>query len=153
VGALGGASGGALSSQLNDLAKQLPGGLPPGATQAGGLSALGPMAGLAQTQMTQLLQTIQKGVREVQLTISWKEGKRTESIDFVTDVFSLRQGSDRNGTPGVPLSGAAAGVPGTPGLPGLPGAVGPGQLGSQIPNSFPGAGTQGPAFPQGPIRP
>jgi general secretion pathway protein I len=71
--------------------------------------------------MTQLLQTIQKGVREVHLTISWKEGKRTESVDFVNDVFSLRQGSDRNGTPGAALSNTT-GVPGAPGAPGVPGA-------------------------------
>ncbi|HEY1418689.1 MAG TPA: prepilin-type N-terminal cleavage/methylation domain-containing protein, partial [Myxococcaceae bacterium] len=69
-------------------------GLPPGATAASGMSALGPFAGLAQTQMQQLLQQIQKSVREVHLTISWKDGKRTESLDVVNDVFSLRQGSD-----------------------------------------------------------
>jgi general secretion pathway protein I len=79
-GGIGGAAGSlsSLSSQLTNMVPQ--GGasaLPPGATQASGLAALGPMAGLAQTQMTQLLQTIQKGVREVHLTISWKEGKRT----------------------------------------------------------------------------
>jgi general secretion pathway protein I len=123
-GGIGGAAGnlGSLSSQLTNLVPQGgTGSLPPGATQAGGLAALGPMAGLAQTQMTQLLQTIQKGVREVHLTISWKEGKRTESVDFVNDVFSLRQGSDRNGTPGAALSNTT-GVPGAPGAPGVPGA-------------------------------
>ncbi|HUM09333.1 MAG TPA: prepilin-type N-terminal cleavage/methylation domain-containing protein [Myxococcaceae bacterium] len=107
------------------------GALPPGATAASGLSALGPFAGLAQTQMQQLLQTIQKGVREVHLTVSWKDGKRTESIDLVNDVFSLRQGSDRNGTPGAALS-ATPGVPGAPGTPGFPG---------QLP--FPGGGIPG----------
>ena len=74
--------------------------------------------------MQQLLQQIQKSVREVHLTVSWGEGKRTESVDVVNDVFSLRQGSDRNGTPGQALSA----TPGAPGQPGAPGAPGLGQL-------------------------
>ena len=104
------------------------GALPPGATASSGLQALGPFAALAQTQMTQLLQQIQKSVREVHLTVSWKDGKRTESIDVVNDVFSLRQGSDRNGTPGQALST----TPGVPGAPGAPGAV-PGTPGTPFP--------------------
>jgi general secretion pathway protein I len=114
---LGGAGGlGALASAAGGLG----GPLPPGATGPSGLQALGPMGALAQTQMTQLLDQIQKGVREIHLTVSWKEGKRTESIDVVTDVVSLRPGSDRNGTPGAPLS--ATGTTGVPGVPPLPGA-------------------------------
>ena len=159
VGSLASASGsgGSFSSQLQDLAKQYTsqsgpslGALPPGATAASGLSALGPFAGLAQTQMQQLLQQIQRGVREVHLTVSWKEGKRTENIDFVNDVFSLRQGSDRNGTPGAALS-AAPGTPGAPGAPGVPGV--PGQVPGQIPGQggFPVLNT-GPQPFQGPIR-
>jgi len=134
-GGIGAAAGnlGSLSSQLSSIVPQAgSGALPPGATQASGLAALGPFAGLAQTQMTQLLQTIQKGVREVHLTISWKEGKRTESVDFVNDVFSLRQGSDRNGTPGAALSNTT-GVPGVP-VPGAPPA--PGQNPFAVPPGF-----------------
>ncbi len=94
------------------------GALPPGATAGlAGSQALGPMAALAQTQMTQLLDQIQKGVREMHLTVSWKEGKRTESIDLVTDVVSLRQGSDRNGTPGARRSRRPP--PASPALPGV----------------------------------
>jgi len=63
-------------------------------------------------------------VREVHLTVSWKEGRRTESIDVVNDVFSLRQGSDRNGTPGTALSGGAPGAPGAQGVPGGQGVPG-----------------------------
>jgi len=147
---------GASASQLQDLAKLLPqtqsgptSGLPPGATAASGLSALGPFAGLAQTQMQQLLTQIQKSVREIHLTISWKEGTKVESVDFVNDLFSLRQGSDRNGTPGAPLSAAATG---TPGVPGVPGALPTGQLGLP-PGGIPGltTGTAQPIF-GGPIR-
>ena len=122
------------------------GGLPPGASAASGLSALGPFAGLAQTQMTQLLQQIQRGVREIHLTVSWKEGKRTESIDLVNDVFSLRQGSDRNGTPGTPLStSASTGAPGAPGAGLLPGQL-------PIPGSLPGVNTGGQSIFGGPTR-
>ena len=124
--------------------------LGPGATAASGLSALGPFAALAQTQMQQLLQQIQQSVREVHLTVSWKEGKRTESVDVVNDVFSMRQGSDRNGTPGAALSS----TPGTPGAPGVPGAPPiPGAPGAQgFPGQFPGFNTGGQSIFSGPTR-
>jgi general secretion pathway protein I len=132
-GALSSLAGSGGSSGLSQLASTLGsaggpslGALPPGATAASGLAALGPFAALAQTQMQQLLTQIQQSVREVHLTVSWKDGKRTESIDVVNDVFSLRQGSDRNGTPGAALS-SPTGVPGAPGAPGVP-AVPPGQF-------------------------
>ncbi len=64
---------------------------------AGALGALGPMAGMAQQQFTQMVEQLQKAVREVHLTVTWKEGKLTESIDLVTHVVSLGAGSDRNG--------------------------------------------------------
>jgi general secretion pathway protein I len=73
----------------------------PGAAGAGGglLAMMGPMAGVAQQQFTQMIDQLQKSVREVHLTVSWKEGNLTESIDLVTHVVSLGQGSDRNGGP------------------------------------------------------
>ena len=126
-GALSGlSSSGALQNLAQSQGGPSLGALPPGATAASGLSALGPFATLAQTQMQQLLQQIQQSVREVHLTVSLNDGKRTESIDVVNDVFSLRQGSDRNGTPGAALS-TQAGVPGAPGGPGVP-AIPPGQF-------------------------
>lgn len=69
-GSLGGADGG-----LGSLASSLSGGtgpLPPGATGPSGTQALGPFGTLAETQTTQLLDQIRRGVREVRLTISWK---------------------------------------------------------------------------------
>ncbi len=63
----------------------------------GAMAMLGPMAGMAQAQFTQMLSQISKTVREVHLTVSWKDGKRTESIDLVTHVVSSGPGSDRNG--------------------------------------------------------
>jgi general secretion pathway protein I len=79
-------------------------GLPPGAVPAGAqggaagmLGALGPIAGMAQAQFTQMVDQLQRSVREVHLTVTWKEGKLTESIDLVTHVVSFGPGSDRNG--------------------------------------------------------
>ena len=79
-----------------------------GPQPAGGgfLAALGPMAGMAQQQFTQMVDQLQKSVREVHLTVTWKEGKITESIDLVTHVVSMGPGSDRNGG-----AAAAAGQP------------------------------------------
>ena len=108
-GLLGGGDGG-----LGGLAAAFAGGssspLPPGATGPSGNQALGPFASLAQSQMTQLLDQIRRGVREVRLTVSWKEGTRVESLDVVTHVVSLQQGSDRNGTPGVPIGTGGTGA-------------------------------------------
>ncbi len=71
------------------------------------LAAMGPAAGIAQGQFQQMVDTITKSVREVHLTVSWKDGKQTENIDVVTHVVSLGPGSDRNG--------AAPGGSGAPG--------------------------------------
>jgi general secretion pathway protein I len=93
LGALFGAGGNG-----NAAAAGLPPGAQPGQGGAAGLlGALGPMAGVAQAQFTQMVDQLQRSVREVHLTVTWKEGKITESIDLVTHVVSLGPGSDRNG--------------------------------------------------------
>ncbi len=61
------------------------------------MSAMGPASGLIQTQFQGLIDKITKAVREVHLTVTWKEGKLTESFDIVTHIVSLGPGSDRNG--------------------------------------------------------
>jgi general secretion pathway protein I len=85
-------------------------GIPPAAAAAGNplgaLGALGPAAGMMQQQFTAMVDQLQKSVREVHLTVSWKEGKLTESVDLVTHVVSFGPGSDRNGG-----AAAAAGQP------------------------------------------
>ena len=85
---------------LSGLAGLFPGGANP---------AVGMMAGLAQAQFGMLVNQITNSVREVHLTVYWKDGTQTESIDLVTHVVSLGPGTDRNG----------AAPPGS-GLPGLP---------------------------------
>ena len=80
-----------------------------GAAGAGGALA-GMAGGLAQTQMTQFLDQISKMVREVHLSVTWRDGNIVESVDLVTHVVSLGPGSDRNGS-----ANAAAGPGGTNG--------------------------------------
>lgn len=75
------------------------GGAPPaggGANPAAGLLA-GAGGGLMQQQFQMMTDQIGKAVREVHLTVTWKDGKVTESVDLVTHVVSLGPGSDRNG--------------------------------------------------------
>jgi general secretion pathway protein I len=69
-------------------------------------AALGPMAALIQGQFTALIDQISKSVREVHLTVYFKDGTETESIDLVTHVVSTGKGSDRNS--GVGGASAAA---------------------------------------------
>ncbi|MBX5483821.1 MAG: prepilin-type N-terminal cleavage/methylation domain-containing protein [Myxococcaceae bacterium] len=66
-----------------------------------GAGALGGMSGLMQTQLNQLVDQITKTVREVHLTVYWKDGKNVESFDVVTHVVSMGPGSDRNGGAGL----------------------------------------------------
>jgi general secretion pathway protein I len=60
-------------------------------------SAMGPAGGLVTGQFQGLVDQLTKAVREVHLTVTWKEGKMTESFDIVTHIVSLGPGSDRNG--------------------------------------------------------
>ncbi|KFA92476.1 prepilin-type N-terminal cleavage/methylation domain-containing protein [Archangium violaceum] len=64
-------------------------------------STSNPMAGaamgMAQPMFTQMVQQITQTVREVHLTVYWREGTQVESLDLVTHVVSLGPGSDRNG--------------------------------------------------------
>jgi general secretion pathway protein I len=120
IGALlGGAGGGSGSGAggaagaaglLGGLAGGL-GGLTGGAGGPGGggglLSMLGPMAG---PQFQQMVDQLTKSVREIHLTVSWKEGKQVESIDLVTHMVSAGQGGDRNGVTVGGQSAASSGV-------------------------------------------
>lgn len=115
---------------MSGLTSMFGGGGEEGQPAAGGpdqnpLSALGPMAGLAQTQFTQMIEQIGQTVREVHLTVAWQDGSQTETIDLVTHVVSLGQGSDRNSqgtTTGNGPNGAQ--VPGARGRPGPNGELG-----------------------------
>ncbi len=107
LGSMFGGAGGAGPASALAAAGGAMGGPGAGGAGSGLLAALGPMAGVAGQQFNQMVDTIQKSVREVHLTVSWKEGKLTESIDLVTHVVSLGPGSDRNG--GATAPGGATG--------------------------------------------
>ncbi len=79
--------------------KSNPKGGPTPVPGSGGLAGMAGMAGggLMQAQFGQMVEQITKSVREVHLTVTWKEGKQVESVDVVTHIVSLGPGSDRNG--------------------------------------------------------
>jgi general secretion pathway protein I len=120
----------------------------PGGAAAAGLAAMGPLAGMATTQMTQLVESISSTVREVHLTISWKEGTQVESIDLVTHVVSPGPGGDRNGARGG--AGGAASASNPSGEPMVNA-----RTGAPVANPVPGpnGGMVDPASPQDPVIP
>jgi len=67
----------------------------------GSQTTANPMAGaamgMAQPMFTQMVQQITQTVRELHLTVYWREGTQVESLDLVTHMVSLGAGSDRNG--------------------------------------------------------
>lgn len=84
------------------------GGTPPGGTTSA--SPLGASAmSMAQPMFTQMVDQLTKSVREVHLTVYWKEGTQVESVDVVTHVVSLGPGGDRNGG-FTPNAGSTAGA-------------------------------------------
>ncbi len=61
---------------------------------------------MMQGQFTAMVDQLTKAVREVHLTVTWKDGKQTESLDLVTHVVSMGPGTDRNGGPVAGVNGA-----------------------------------------------
>ena len=80
-------SGTSLTSGLN-AAAQLTGGGSQGAVA--GLSAPGsPLAGMLQGQATNFLETLKKSVRELRVTVSWKDGSQERSISASQHIVIL----------------------------------------------------------------
>lgn len=100
----GGNSSGAAKDGKSDSAASASS-LPPGASAAGGLGAAG---GLMQGQFTQMVDQLTKAVREVHLTVYWKDGKTTETVDVTTHLVAFGPGGDRNGASQTPADQAAA---------------------------------------------
>jgi general secretion pathway protein I len=92
----------------------------PGSGAAGPITSLGgsPLAGAAvamiQQQLTGLGEKLKAGVREVRLTVGWKDGKATESFTLVTHLVVLSTGAQKRQAAAVPV----AVQPGAPQLPG-----------------------------------
>lgn len=140
--------GGGGGDALSGIASMFGGGGGAGAAGAAGAAGGGPMAGMAQAQMTQFLDQISKSVREVHLTVTWKDGKQVESVDLVTHVVSLGPGSDRNGSANPAAAAAAAAAAANGGvLP--PGSVPPGGQPPGGGNWFPPGGVMNGPMPGG----
>lgn len=141
VKALTGADGG-----LEGLLGMTQGGAAGQGSGSGGAGAAGvsPVAGAAlaaiQAQLVSLGEEIKKGVRELRLTVSWKEGASEESFTVVTHLVVLVPGSQ------APAPDAA--LPSGQALPGLPGNL-PGFNPNQgiVPPKF--TGPRGPRGPRG----
>ncbi|MBZ4334177.1 prepilin-type N-terminal cleavage/methylation domain-containing protein [Corallococcus coralloides] len=84
------------------------GGTPPGGTTTASPMGASAMS-MAQPMFTQMVDQLTKSVREVHLTVYWKEGTQVESVDVVTHVVSLGPGGDRNGG-FTPNAGSTAGA-------------------------------------------
>ncbi|MET0402987.1 MAG: prepilin-type N-terminal cleavage/methylation domain-containing protein [Cystobacter sp.] len=90
----------------------------------------GAAMGMAQPMFTQMIQQITQTVRELHLTVYWREGTQVESLDLVTHMVSLGPGSDRNG--------AATANGGTGGPPGSGEQWVDPNTGAPVPNAVPG---------------
>ena len=80
--------------------------------------------GLIQSQVQMLVQQIQQGVREIRLTILWKDGKVDESFTVTTHLVVLQPtgpGTSATGAtaPGQSTNPNGSGVP----MPGMPGGM------------------------------
>ena len=133
VGGSGSGSGGSKSSgtagiagAATALASQLQGGLGAGgiasALQGGGAAAMmsGPLAGILQGQAKTFIETLKKSVREVRLTVSWKDGKQSRSISASQEIVILPESVGKAGQTASgpqPLPGGVQPLPGQ--LPGV----------------------------------
>jgi general secretion pathway protein I len=101
-------SSGGLSGALGMAAGMLGGGGKGGPSAAGGLAAAGPFAGIIQGQAKTFIETLKKSVREVRITVTWKDGKVERSISASQQIVILpesvgKAGSDLSNV--VPQSG------------------------------------------------
>jgi general secretion pathway protein I len=145
---MGGGEGGDSSGGMAAMLSMFTGGAAP----AGSTPAANPAAGLLgaagggmlQQQFQMMTDQITKAVREVRLTVTWKDGKQTESIDLVTHVVSLGPGSDRNGGAQAAQQLQANGgqLPGTPDVWVRP------DTGQMVPNAQPSPTGQGMVDPK-----
>ncbi len=108
--------GSAMTTLPPDVASKIPGGATAltGATSggptAGGMGGL--LGGAMQSQMQSMLDMLGKAVREVRLTVFWKNGGIVDKFTVVTHVVSLGQGTDQ-AISTTPSTSGAAGTTGT----------------------------------------
>jgi general secretion pathway protein I len=83
---------------------------------AGALAAAGPFAGIIQGQAKAFIETLKKSVRELRITVSWKDGRKERSVSASQQIVILPEMVGKAGQ--VPQ----ATQPPAPGAPPLPGA-------------------------------
>jgi general secretion pathway protein I len=111
------ASGNRLSEGLAAAAGALGTQLPGGAGMSGAAAlAGGPMAGFLQGQATGFLETLKKSVREVRITVSWRDGKDERSVSASQEIVILPESVGKAGQIQAQPAPAAA-VPLQPGQP------------------------------------
>lgn len=82
------------------------------------MSMLGPMAGMIGAQVTQMQEALKDSVREVHLTVSWKQGAKEESFEVVEHIIILANASQAAAANAEPLKpGIAAPSVNAPGVP------------------------------------
>ncbi len=110
-------SGNALTQGLAGAAAALgvPGGMPGGATAL----AAGPFAGVLQGQAQGFLETLKRSVRELRVTVSWKDGKDERSVSASQEIVILPESVGRAGQVQQvqPLDPVPAAQPGRPARP------------------------------------
>jgi general secretion pathway protein I len=87
-------------------------------TSLAGSPLAGAAVGMIQQQLTALGEKLKSGVREVRLTVGWKDGKTTESFALVTHLVVLTPGAQKRANPqatGVTPTGAPPPNPPPPG--------------------------------------
>ena len=109
-------SPGGLSGALAGAASLLGGTGAGGAGGLGGLAAAGPFAGIIQGQAKSFIETLKKSVREIRITVSWKDGAIDRSISASQQIVILPESVNKAGTDlsGVRNPNGATGAPGTP---------------------------------------
>lgn len=90
---------------------------------AGGLGGAGPLAGLISGQAKAFIETLKKSVREVRLTVSWKDGNQERSISASQQIVILPESVGKAGAAQV-VPGVPATTPGGQGLRARPPTLG-----------------------------
>lgn len=104
--------GGMLSSGLGMLGGETTGAPEP---ETDPLSMLGPMAGMVDAQIKTMQETLKNSVREVRLTVSWKQGAKEETFEVVEHVVILPDAAATSTANAEPLQQQLQGIDGVQG--------------------------------------
>jgi general secretion pathway protein I len=93
-------------------------------TSLAGSPLAGPAVAMIQQQLTSLGEKLKAGVRELRLTVGWKDGRTAESFTLVTHLVVLSSGAQKRQAAAVPAllqpGAQGLGLPATTGSPAVP---------------------------------